>query len=268
MSNNNSYGANNASKKQIINKWEGEGIVRPRSGNNDEQIKFYPFKNGGGAIHITVECSEMTGTADENGQPKVMTSYIPVNVMTNRLITQQQLMGICAGMKVHVVGKLQPESYTSRQTNQKVTRLVVNAFVFEVLQMPQQNAPAGYTGPYPPQGGYPMQGNYPGQPQPGYGPQPGYAPQGGYPPQGGYQGQPPQGYGPQPGYAPQGGYLPQGGYQGQPGAPQGGSPAPHPAGAQGAPPYYMPPQPGYMNAGAAVSPEDDLPLGNAETINV
>ena len=248
-------GGGHAPKKTIINKWEGEGIVKPRTGNDNDPIQFFPFQNGGGAIHITIECTEMSGTADQNGQPRVTTSYVPVNVMTNRLITQQQLMGIRSGMKVHVVGKLQHESYTSKKTNQKVTRLVVNAcYAFEILEMPQQAAPAGYEqhAGYGPQGGYAPQGGYP---QGGYGPQPGYAgvPQGGYP-----QG----GYGPQPGYA---GQHQQGGTA-YPTAPANGQQGAAPG---GVPPYYIPPQPGYAQAGPVPQGVvDDLPPGEGETINV
>ena len=255
MSQNYNQGAARPQKKPVINRWEGEGIVKPRSGNDNDEIKFFPFKSGGGAIHITVACSEMTGTADQNGQPKIVTSYIPVNVLTNKLITPQQLMGIRSGMKVHVVGKLQPETYTSRQTNQRVTRMVVNAFVFEILEMPLQ-AQGGYQpqyqqNPYPPQQGgyapYPPQGGYPAAPA--Y-PQQG----GGYPPYGQYP-QAPQGA---PAYGPQGGMPPQ--------APQASAAAP----SQGAnvPPYYQPPGyqqvPGYAQAPpppqAAPAPEapDDM----------
>ena len=282
MPQNYNQGGSRAPKKPIINKWEGEGIVKPRTGNEGDEIKFFPFNGGGGAIHITVACSEMTGTADANGQPRIVTYYIPVNVMTNKLITEQQLKGVRTGMKVHVVGKLQQESYTSKQTGQKVTRMVVNAFVFEILEMPQysqqpvygapqpgaygpQTAPAGY-GPQP--GGY---GPQPGAPAPYPAPAYGGAQPGGYP-------APPAGYGPQPG-----GYGAQpapAGYGQQPAAPAGyGQPQ---QGAQQntptAPPYYRAPGygavPGYAQApapAAAPAPvpgEDDLPLGNGENINV
>lgn len=233
---------NNANKKPKINEWTGEGIVRPRSGNDGDEIKFFPFQRGGGAIHITVACSEQTMRNDENGQPKVRTSYIPVNVMTNSKITEQMLRSIRAGMRVRVVGNLQPESYTSQKTGQRVTTLAVNAFVFEVLQ--------GTDSPYPQ-----AQPAYPAQPQgPAYGqgaPQGGYpAPQGGYPsPQGGYPGQggpyPPQ----QPYYG--GVQGPQGGYPGYPaygqGATQGGYPTP-----QGG---YPSPQGGYPGQGGPYPPQ-------------
>lgn len=230
--------ANNAGgqapRKQKINEWTGEGIVRPRSGNDGDEIRFFPFQRGGGAIHITVACTEQYG-ASENGQPKEQTSYVPVNVITNSRITEEQLKGVCAGMRVRVVGKLTPESYTSKRTGQKVTTLVVNAFVFEVLAMPahsytQQGVYAPQQAPYPPQAPpYPPQAGYPG---------PAAAPI--YPP---YQGAP-QAYFPQ-----------QGGYPGYPGAqapqypqqppqynPQ-NAPAPAPQGGrqQAPPPYYVPP---------------------------
>lgn len=260
MSQNYQQGAGKAPRKPIINKWEGEGIVRPRSGNAEDEIKFFPFQKGGGAIHITVACSELSSGADENGQPRTVTCYVPVSVMTNKLITEQQLKGVRPGMKVHVVGRLQPESYTSKKTGNKVTTMVVSAFVFEILEMPQQ----GYQSQYPQQGVYPQQGGiYPPQGQ--YYPQQGMypPPQGGYPPQGGM-------YPPQGGYPQQQGMYPpqqQVPYQGQqPGYVQqaGGNPP--------TPPYYQPPgfQGGVQGAPAAPSGgvTGDLPPGPGETINV
>lgn len=242
-------------KREIINEWKGTGIVRPRSGNDQDPITFYPFQRGGGAIHITVACSEIVG-ADESGNAKQRTYYIPVNVLTNKNITQQQLQSVCAGMKVRVVGKLEPESYTSKKTGQKVTSLVVNAYVFEILQFPQQQGFA-----------QPMQGA-------GYGQQQFYGPQGPAP-QGQYQQQ--QYYGPQPAPGQYGGPAPQGQYrgqqQGQYYGPQGGAPAqgPHtqfapgaPAQGQGpTPPYYQAPAP--AQAGGAPVLEDmpaDIMPGN------
>lgn len=261
MSQNYNQGSDKNPKKPKINEWCGEGIVQSRGGDPNEEIKFFPFKNGGGAIHITVACVENIG-ADDQGRPKTQTCYVPVSVMTNRLITQQQLQSIRAGMKVKIVGKLAAETYTSKKDGQKKTTLVVNAYVFEVLQMPQQT--------YGPQGGYQP------QPGPGYAPlQQGYGPQGGqpyYPPQSGYPapGAPQGGYGPQPGYQPQGGYpapgAPHGGQQTYP-AQGGGYPgpqpgygygpaapaAPAPAGNVTPPPYYNPPQ------GSQHTTVEDLP---------
>lgn len=216
-----------APKKPKINEWSGEGIVKPRSGNDGDEIRFFAFQKGGGAIHITVACSEPVQGADENGQPRMKTSYIPVNVMTNRAISQQQLMAIKPGMRVRVVGKLEPESYTSKKTGQKVTALVVNAFVFEVLAMPQQAMTPQY-------------GAMPQAQQPAYGAQPPYGmmqPQQQYPLQGGYPG-PQYGAPVQPQYPPQQGYPgPQYQPQYQPQQPQA------PAGAaRQTPPYYVPPQ--------------------------
>lgn len=217
-----------APRKEKINEWSGIGIVRPRSGNDNDEIRFFPFQKGGGVIHITVACTEPAQGADENGQPRMKISYIPVNVMTNKNILPENLQSIRPGMKVRVVGKLEPESYTSKKTGQKVTSLVVNAFVFEVLSQPQQMAAPQYGQPYypqgAPQGGYPPAPYGPGMPQPYAQPQGGY-PQYGYAPQGGY---------PAPRY--QGGYQPQGTSPAQP--PQQGAPA---AGAQ-PPAYYVPPQ--------------------------
>ena len=268
MPNDYQQGAGRAPKKPVINKWEGEGIVHPRSGNDQDQITLYRFTSGrGGAIHISLECKEAAG-ADANGNPKTTTVYVPVNVMTNKSITEAQLTGLRAGTRVHVVGKLQLESYTSKKDGSKKSSLVVNAFVFEIVALPQQEQTAGYQGGfqpqpgqggpqnpyqmYPPQGGYPQQ---PGYPQPGYGPQPqGYPPQPGYAQPGGYY--PPQpGYGPQP--APQPSYSQPGYVQVAGGAPNGGNPIP---------PYYK--APGYNPGGQPQPPapanpdDDDMPPGD------
>lgn len=254
-----------ASKKEKTNEWTGVGIVTPRSGKAEDEIKFFPFtKTGGGVIHISLKCEEMLG-ADANGQPKIKTAYIPVNVMANKLITVQQLQSVRAGMKVKVVGKLEPETYDSRRTGTKVTTLVVNAYVFEILQLPMQQPvypqPQQGYGPQQPQGGYPPYGGQApyGGGQPVYPP-----PQGGYPaygaqpvyPQGpqapAYPPQPQQGYGPQ---QPQGGYPAYGGQPAPapaaPAAPQGGTPL-----------YYQPPQgaPAAPAAPAAVQQPGGAPI--------
>lgn len=127
-------------KKEKINTWEGIGVVFARSANNGDPIKFFPFPNGGGAIHILVKCTEYTGTNDENGNPKMRTTSIPVNVVTNKNITMQQLQNVTPGMKVHVVGKLNVESYTDKVSGAKKSSLVVNAYVFEILSQAEYTA--------------------------------------------------------------------------------------------------------------------------------
>lgn len=264
MSNNYQQGGGRAPKKPVTNKWEGEGIVRSRTGNDQDEIKFYPFKNGGGAIHIAVAVSKESTEPDDQGRPKIVTTYVPVSVMTNRNINDAQLRAVRPGMKVHVVGELQAESYVSKQTNQRVTRLAVNAFVFEVLEMPQQ----AYQGAYQPQPQYGAQPQYPAQPQygggqPMYPGQPQYGSQPMYPGQPQYQGQPPYGAQPQ--------YQGQPPYTGQPGMqpPQGGGVPPYyqpPQGATGQPQYQGQPQYGTQPTGMApqgAGPEttDDLPPG-------
>ena len=282
--------------KPIINKWEGEGIVRSRSANDSEDIKFFAFPKGGGAIHISLECSEIN-RADANGQPRVTTSYIPVNVFTNKLITEQQLRAVRQGMKVHVVGKLQPESYTSKKTGNNVTTMVVNAYVFENLEMPQQAMGYGPVPTFGPQPGYAPQGGQPA-PQQGYGPVPAYGPQPAYGGQGAQQGYGQQGpqpgyggqgaqqgygqqgpqpayggqgaqgaYGPVPAYGPQPGYGGQGAQQGygQQG-PQGGvavgAAPPYYQGRQGGQPAPQGPQPAYVDQGGGTGPDDDdMPEG-------
>jgi single-stranded DNA-binding protein len=198
-------------KKEKINQWEGIGIVSARSQNQNQQepIRFFQFTGGGGAIHFNLKCIEYTGTMDANNQMRMRTTYIPVSVFTNKIITAQQLMNITPGMKVHIVGKLDIENYENKTTGQKKVSLIVNAYVFEILEMPMQQA---YGAPQPyavPQQQYPQ-------------PQQAYAP----------QAQPPQYGAPQ--YAPQQPQAPA--YYQQP------QQAQHPQGAQQpqrVPPYYQ-----------------------------
>lgn len=253
-----------APKKSVTNEWKGEGIVKPRSGNDQDPIKFFPFPSGGGAIHITVEVQELSGTDPQTGQPRYTTTFVPVNITTNRVITQQLLQTICPGMRVRIVGSLRYKSFTSKKTGQQSGSIEVNAFVCEILSAPQQQ-PA-YPSQQPAYGGYPQQGAAPvyGAPQ-----------QGGYPAQGGapaYGGQP--AYPPQPGYPqqpPQGGYAAPA-YPQQPVQPAYGAPVqPAPQytpkqGQQGArpaqpaPPYYQPPT---QPAGAD---NDDMPPDDAPPV--
>ena len=246
-------------RKPKINVWEGEGIVRSRSANADEPIRFFPFKNGGGAIHISLLVTESFG-AGADGAPRTRTTYIPVNVTTNNgsqnQITPQQLQSVRPGMKVRVVGRLGTETYDSKRTGQKVTSLVVDAFVFEILDIgqvpayPQQGGallPHQGAGHYPPASaqGYGFQG---GAPAPFYGqnfPQqnaPVYPQQQPYP-------QP----APMPPYP--GGYAPGAGIP-QPAQPQ------HPG---AVPPYYHPPAvpapaPPATPQGAGASAGHPMPL--------
>lgn len=250
MQNDYQQGARRAPKEPVVNRWEGEGIVRPRSGNEGDEIRFFPFKNGGGAIHISIECTETSGT-DQNGQPRTLTTYVPVNVMANRLIPEQQLKAVRAGMRVRAKGRLQQESYTSKKDGSRKSTMVVNAFVFEILDMQTQavQQPAyqqayGQQAQFPPQ-----QPVYP--PQQGY--MPGYAPQGQYPPQ-------QQAYPPQPGYVPQPQYPAQQQpvYQ-QPGYAQAAAQQrTPPAQGQGPlPPYYQAPAPT-----PPLPAEEDMPPGD------
>lgn len=210
----NQSGQNNKPKKEKINVWEGVGIIRPRTANASE-IQFYPFKNGGGVIHVFMKCSQPTGKTDESGQPRFKTVSVPVDVFTNATIQEQTLRNVIPGSKVKVVGELATQTFNDKQ-GQPRSQLVVNAFVFEIMESPMTSMPQ-----YPPQPQYPQ-----GMPQ--------------YPPQ--YQPQPqyPQGmpqYQPQPQY-PQG--MPQ--YPPQPQYPQGmpqypPQPANNPAQTQQPPQY-------------------------------
>ena len=280
MSQNYNQGARKAPKEPVINKWEGEGIVRPRYGKDGDEIRFMPYRKGnGGLIHISLECIQPSNTADENGMPKYTRCFVPIDVFSNNRVDEQLVRSVKAGMKVHVVGKLAQQQYTNPRTNQTNYSLVVIPFMFEILDMPQAAAPQGFV---PAPAGYGQQQGY--GPQPAYGPQPGYGQQQGYGPQPGYGQQ--QGYGPQGPYpapagpypapagpAPvQGAYGPQGPYP-APAGPAPAGPAPAPAAGQQpgyaqAPPYYK--APGYAGA-APVAPApgvDDMPPGAGEDIPV
>lgn len=181
----------NRQRKAKINQWEGEGIIRPKSTNEQDPIKYWPSKTGnGGAIYATLKCTELTGQTDQNGQPKTTTAFVPITIWTNKNITPQMLQSLVPGMKVRVVGKLKNESYENKTTHQRVSSMVVNVFVLEILEMPMQAPAYGSAGQYgmqmPPMQGYQQQ-----QPQ---------APMSGQ--QGGYIQQQPQGQVP-PYYQPQ-----------------------------------------------------------------
>jgi len=262
MYNNQNQGGR-APKKPKINEWQGEGIVKPRSGNDNEEIKVYDFQNGGASVNISLVCTEPAGN-DQYGQPKTATCYVPVKVQANKLITVQQLHGIRAGMKVRVVGRLAAESYTSKKTGQQVTSLVVKAYVFEILESPQQAYMPQQPAPqYGPQG----QAPYGQQMPPPYGQQVPYGAQMPYgqQPQAPYGPQAPMpGYGAQP-QAPYGQQMPPYGQQSayQPAQPRQAPAAPQPqAPAQPAnvPPYYQ--APGQQNAAPAQDGvvTEDLPM--------
>lgn len=213
--------AQRGARKEKINEWCGVGIVRPKSANENDVIKFYPYKDkDGGIVNFNLKITEFTGTSDEYGNPRQRQTSVPVSVRTNKNITSQQLQSVVSGMKVRIVGRLELQSYKSTKTGMDVTALVVVAHVFEILEMPMQAAQQ-YQRPAAPgyaQGGAPYQ-----QPAPQGYQQGGYSP---YPPQqGGYmQGQNPP-------YPPA---MPAQ-QQGQMYQPQGQMPSQNP-------PYYQPPQ--------------------------
>ena len=187
MYNQNQGGRSNKPRKEVINKVEYTGIVKPVGRDENAPIKFYPFKTGGGAVHFNLKITEpvldVNGNQriDENGSPVMMTTYVPVNVRVNRNITAEILSKLVPGMKVHVVGRTRFESYQNK-SGEKEGRLICDAYVFDILEMPMMQ----YQSPY----GQPMQ-QY-GQPmQPMQGQQ--YVPQYGQPMQGQPYGQPMQG---------------------------------------------------------------------------
>lgn len=236
-------------KKENINKVELIGYITPRSSNENDKIDFYPFKNGGGAVHCSLKVLQPTGQADENGNPRIRTTYVPIDVTVNKLIPATVLQGLVSGMKVKVVGELRLQSYEKKGTNQKVSTLAVSVYVLEVLETPMQ-AIGGYAGQYmgnPPTG---MPAQTPGYAPaaPGYQPTPYYqqVPQGqpypqSVPAMGGMPGMPP-GYAP----SPQGPQGPQG-----PQAPQ--------QMPQQAQPQYNQPQQGFYPGQGPID-DGDLPM--------
>ena len=206
-------------KKDKINNVELTGLVEPRGRN--QEIKVFTFPNGGAAVHINLKIQEATGKSDENGFPRMRTTYIPVSIRTNKIIPLEQLRSIAIGMKVHVVGRLNNTSYEDKR-GEKRTSLEVDVYVLEILEMPMQQAAPYAAQPYQPQpaGGMPPYGGQPYQ----------QAPAG--------QPYPPQYAQPQPGQ----------------GMPYGGQPYPQAAaGQQAAPPAYQP------QGGRQYNDPNDLP---------
>ena len=159
-------------KEEPVNKVQLIGTILPKSSNPNDPITFYPFRNGGGAVHCNLKVSEYTG-ADENGNPKYINTYIPIDITVNKIIPAATLQGLVSGMKVNVVGTLRIQSYERKSTQQKVSTLCVKVYSLNILEAPMAAyvPPQNYAGmPHPQQPYYPQQ-------------QPYYQPQGGYPPQ-------------------------------------------------------------------------------------
>lgn len=193
-------------RKQKINEVTLVGVIRPRSANENEPFRYYPFPGGGGAIHVNIKVSE---TMETQEGPKVRIVSIPVDIYTNKVITEQMITSLVPGMTVRVVGSLSNNSYESKKTGQRTTTLVVRAFVLEVIQSAQpaygqipaygqqpqyqQNAPQYQNQGYAPQ---PQYQQAPAYQQQGYGQQPQY--QQNAPAYGQQQYQQASAYGPQP----------------------------------------------------------------------
>ena len=249
-------------RKEKINECEFRGVIVARGQNDAEPIKVYTFDNGGAVIHANLKVSEYTGRADENGNPKMKTTTVPLNVNANKLITVDMLRSIVPGSTVRVVGRLENESYRDKQTGQYRSSLVVNAYVMEILQLPiqaQPYAPAAY--PQPQYGAQPAygqqqygQGPFAPVPAPAYGQR--QTPPAPAPAQ-------PQGYPAQPQQRPAYGPVPA-----QPAAParQGGYPAQQ--GQQGVPSYYVNPSPQQQPAPQAPAPAvEDMPDFGIQSLN-
>ena len=107
-------------KKEKVNYVELVGYLTARSSNENDQIVFYPFKNGGGAVHCSLKVLQPTGQADEYGNPKMRTTYVPVDIAVNKMIPASTLQGLIPGMKVKVVGELRLQTYQKKNTNEKL----------------------------------------------------------------------------------------------------------------------------------------------------
>lgn len=276
---------NQGPRKPVINRCELVGIVKSRTGNDADAIRFIPWQDGRGIIHFTLHVVE---EYEKDGQMKSRSDFIPVNASVNSARSAEFLRSIQPGMKVRVVGAVHMESYNTRNGDKRSVLAVDATIALDVLEIPQQQFAPGQQGGYygAPQGGYYGQ-PAPVQPAQQFPPQ-GYAPQGGY-----YGQQYPQAV-PQPQqqpaqqYSRPQGYASQGGYGQQAPQPQAPAPRQYAQGGQGSgqprqygrqqapapvPPYYQPPQ---QQQGPAAAPQqqaespkpqsvadDDLPDFNA-----
>lgn len=229
MSNYNNQGGNNRQHKDKACYAEFTGTVRPLTMKEGDPIRFFQFKNGGGAIHFLVEVAK-TLPADASGQERVKTERYKVDAYTNKDLTPEFLQSLVPGTKVNIA--CEPTYNFQKDQNGQPAKpeLVFRAFairVREYAQQPAQQAPQQYPA-YQPGYAAPAQPGYQQPYQQQYAPaqypnQPYGQPGGQYVPQGGFaQPQQPQ--------------RPQAPYQNQ-GYPQ------QPAG-QPVPPYFKPaPQP-------------------------
>lgn len=157
-------------RQNRINYAEVEGFIEPnsRNANPNAPIPFYS-KDGGqsGISSFNLRVSEPMNVMDEQGRPKVRTTYISITVRTNQKLPPQFVANLFPGMYVHCYGHLRNNSFEDRQ-GQKRTKMVIDAYFVETKQPPmQQFVPQGqpYQAPVPTQ---PLQsyGNGYAQPQP------------------------------------------------------------------------------------------------------
>lgn len=244
-------------KENPVNKCEFTGYAKTRG--NYPEIRVNELPNGGASVKFTLECREFTGSSDENGNPKCRTTYVPVSVWANKIISVAMLRSVVPGMKIHVIGRWSNQHFKDRN-GQDRNFTECEAYVLDILETPQMASPQmpPYGQPY----GYGLQ-----TPPQGYTPQQPAAPQ--YPPQYSVQ---PQPYYPQPQYRqpaqplPDPGYAQQGGYAQQQIRQQPQRPEPTTQPQQPAQPhvYYQSPQgtagaPAPQPTGGAAA-DDDLPV--------
>lgn len=175
-------------KEEVINKWQGIGIIRAKSADPNAPIQCYSKDGAKGVIHAKLIVQKDSGRRDNAGNPVISKDEFSLDIWTNKNVSIQMLQNIIPGTKVRVVGELHKKHYQDRNGVWQ-TDVVIEAYVLEILATPQQNYNQGYAAP---QGGYNGQNQYPqgGYPQ-GQGqyrqPQGGYNGQGQYPQGGNYQ---------------------------------------------------------------------------------
>lgn len=239
------------------------GTVKARTREEESSgIRYYPFQNGGGAIHFTLVVVETR--SNRQGGTTASTMYITINAYANVNygMRPEYIQSIRPGMKIRVEGKLKMTTRRNQQGGTPQWSPEVDADKIRIIEMqavPQTNSPqfgpGGYIQYPQPQQPQQYQPQYTQQYQPQYGQQPAVQ-QGGYPaPQGyqqGYQQQPQYGPAPSKGQGAQGGYpAPAPAYQPQRQQPQ--QPARQERSQVTPPPYYQAPQ--TQGQGA----QDDMP---------
>ena len=200
------YQNNGSPRKEIINQWQGVGVLRAKSTDPNAPLRFYSKDGVTGVLHAKIVVTQNSRNKDQNGDAIITKDEFSLDAWTNTKISFNMLRNMQQGTKVRVVGEAHKKHYQDRNGAWQ-TDFVINAYVLEILATPQQAYQQA-----PQQGGFAPQGYGQGHAQPNQGYQ--QAPQqGGFAPQGYGQGhaQPNQGYQQAP---QQGNFTPQGYGQG------------------------------------------------------